>query len=146
MIEKNIVDRVPTHAGRVKLTPVSGQTNIFDMERADNPTVEGTPIDKATLDSIIKSRLTGRFYEPTITSELNTAYSEAVYNNAFEVETGVPLEWTVGQRITVFTPEIESTLTVAGNTFNGIKVNTILQSHRRYELVYNGRSFDVKEV
>ena len=146
MIEVDFKDRVPTHAGRVLLTPVSGQENTFDMVRADAPTVEGTPIDKATFDSITQSRLTGRFYELTLTSELNTKYSEAVYNNAFEIKTGVPLEWTVGQRITVITPEIESTLRVAENTFNGVKVNTILQSQRRYELTYNGTSFDVKEV
>ena len=67
MIEKNIVDRVPTYAGRIKLTPVAGQTDVFDMVRADEPTEEGTPLDKATFDSIIHSRLTGRYYEPTIT-------------------------------------------------------------------------------
>lgn len=39
-------DRVPTHPGRVKLTPVSG--NIYDLERADEPTVAGTPLNKAT--------------------------------------------------------------------------------------------------
>ena len=31
------------------LTPVSGQTNVFDMSRADNPIEDGTPINKATL-------------------------------------------------------------------------------------------------
>lgn len=65
MEEKNIVDRVPTYPGRVKLTPVSGAPDLFTIERADEPTNEGTPIDKATLDSIIQSRLTGRFYVPT---------------------------------------------------------------------------------
>ena len=65
MIEKNIVDRVPTYAGRIKLTPVAGQTDLFDMVRADEPTVEGTPLDKATFDSIIQSRLTGRYYTPS---------------------------------------------------------------------------------
>lgn len=65
MIEVNFKDRVPTHAGRVKLTPVNGQPDHFTMERADEPTEAGTPIDKAAFDSIIKSRLTGRFYMPT---------------------------------------------------------------------------------
>lgn len=44
-------DRVPTYPGRVKLVPVSGQANTYDMVRADEPTVEGTPIDKALFDS-----------------------------------------------------------------------------------------------
>lgn len=73
MIEKIIVDRVPTKPGQIKLTPVSGAPDKFIMERADEPTVEGTPIDKATLDSIIKSRLTGRYYLPTVTKETITS-------------------------------------------------------------------------
>lgn len=31
------------------MTPVAGQENIFDMVRADEPTQEGTPLNKATL-------------------------------------------------------------------------------------------------
>lgn len=42
-------DRVPTYPGRVKLTPVSGQENTYDMVRADEPTQEGTPLNKASL-------------------------------------------------------------------------------------------------
>ena len=41
-------DRVSTYPGRWKLTPVTGQTNIYDAERADDPTVTGTPLNKAT--------------------------------------------------------------------------------------------------
>ena len=44
-----MVDRVPLYPGRVKMTPVSGQTNIYDMERADQPTQAGTPLNKTTL-------------------------------------------------------------------------------------------------
>lgn len=42
-------DRIPLYPGRVKMTPVAGQTNTFDMVRADDPTQEGTPLNKATL-------------------------------------------------------------------------------------------------
>lgn len=41
-------DRVPLYPGRVVLTPVSGQANTYDMTRADQPTQEGTPLNKAT--------------------------------------------------------------------------------------------------
>lgn len=41
-------DRVSTYPGRVKLTPVTGQTNTYDLERADSPTVAGTPLNKQT--------------------------------------------------------------------------------------------------
>lgn len=62
MKEVTFLDRVPTNAGRVKLTPVSGMANTYDMVRADNPRVVGTPLDKATFDSFVHSRLTGRYY------------------------------------------------------------------------------------
>lgn len=42
-------DRVSLYPGRVKLTPVAGQDNAFDMVRADEPTQEGTKLSKATL-------------------------------------------------------------------------------------------------
>ena len=41
-------DRVPLYPGRVTLTPVDGLTNTYDMARADEPTQEGTPLNKAT--------------------------------------------------------------------------------------------------
>ena len=44
-----MTDRVPLYPGRVTLTPVSGQTNTYDMARADQPTQEGTPLNKGTL-------------------------------------------------------------------------------------------------
>lgn len=45
-----VVDRIPTYPGRVIMTPVPGQTNTYDLTRADSPLEEGTPIDKALMD------------------------------------------------------------------------------------------------
>lgn len=42
-------NRVPTYPGRVTMTPVAGQANTYDMARADQPTQEGTPLNKDTL-------------------------------------------------------------------------------------------------
>lgn len=42
-------DRVPLYPGRVRLTPVSGQANTYDMIRADEPQEPGTPLNKANL-------------------------------------------------------------------------------------------------
>lgn len=50
MIE--VIDRIPTHPGRVKLVPVNGQENTYDMVRADNPIEPGTPLNKALFDSM----------------------------------------------------------------------------------------------
>lgn len=66
MIEKTFTDRVPTYPNRVKLSPVAGQADTYDMVRADEPTQEGTPLDRDAFNSIIHSRLTGRYYVPTV--------------------------------------------------------------------------------
>lgn len=50
MIE--VKDRIPTYPGRVKMVPVEGQPNTYDMVRADEPVEAGTPINKALFDSI----------------------------------------------------------------------------------------------
>lgn len=42
-------DRVSLYPGRVKLEPVAGQANTYDLTRADQPTQEGTPLNKANL-------------------------------------------------------------------------------------------------
>ena len=42
-------DRIPLYPGRVKLNPVTGQENTYDMVRADSPVQEGTPLNKASL-------------------------------------------------------------------------------------------------
>ena len=42
-------DRVPLYPGRVTLTPVAGQANTYDMARADQPSQEGTPLNKGSL-------------------------------------------------------------------------------------------------
>lgn len=44
-----MTDRVPSFPGRVKLTPVTGQTDIYDLTMADEPTQTGTPLNKASL-------------------------------------------------------------------------------------------------
>ena len=41
-------DRVSTYPGRITLTPVTGESNTYDWARADDPSVVGTPLNKAT--------------------------------------------------------------------------------------------------
>ena len=47
-----VFDRIPTYPGRVKLNPVAGQANTYDMVRADDPIEPGTPINRALFASI----------------------------------------------------------------------------------------------
>ena len=41
-------DRTPLYPGRIRLVPVEGQQYLYDMTRADGPTQNGTPLNKAT--------------------------------------------------------------------------------------------------
>lgn len=41
-------DRIGNHPNRWVLTPVTGEANTYDFTRADDPTVDGTPLNKAT--------------------------------------------------------------------------------------------------
>lgn len=52
-------DRIATYPGRIKLTPVEGQENVYDMVRADEPTQSGSPISAATLLSSETASLLG---------------------------------------------------------------------------------------
>ena len=63
-------DRVPTYPGRVKLTPVAGQENTYDMERADSPVQEGTPLNKETLLTDTVAALLGLSDEATVNDML----------------------------------------------------------------------------
>lgn len=149
MIEKDFIDRVPQYPGQVKIIPVEGKPNYYTMQRADFPLKEGTPMNKSTFDSMTKSRLTGRYYELAVThTETDTEYGGTSYGtkyeNAFTAE-GMPSQWDKGQRITVYVPVMDD-ITVISNTLMGIVCNTILQSGKRYELCYNGTSFDAMEV
>lgn len=42
-------NRTPKYPGRVKMTPVAGQTDTYDMTRADEPDDTGTPFNKRTM-------------------------------------------------------------------------------------------------
>ena len=48
----DVKDRVSTYPGRMKLTKENGSSEYVTLERADAPTQEGTPINKALFDSI----------------------------------------------------------------------------------------------
>ncbi len=52
-------DRVSTYPGRVELTPVLGQENTYTMVRADEPTQEGTPLNKANLLQDLVTKMYG---------------------------------------------------------------------------------------
>lgn len=81
-------DRISEHPGRVTLTPVAGQENTFDMVRADQPTQEGTPLNKATLLTDEVAEAIGLTSEdPTVNEALKKINSELTreINDGFKV-------------------------------------------------------------
>ena len=76
MEEVKFKDRVPTYPGRVRLVHVSG--DLYDLVRADQPTDPGTALNKVAFDSIIQSRLTGRYYPMTVEKRVNSKQSYTV--------------------------------------------------------------------
>lgn len=48
----NWVDRVPTNPNRMKITPETGSPYYATVERADNPSVEGTPVNARNLNAM----------------------------------------------------------------------------------------------
>lgn len=71
-------DRVPLYPGRVKLIPVAGQDNVYDMERADQPTQLGTPLNKNTFLKDTTARKYGLGVDATPDDILNNLVSAAV--------------------------------------------------------------------
>ena len=57
-------DRIVEHPGRVKLTAVSGQTDTYDMTRAEGTvTEEGTPLNAANLNAEISAMISAAVSE-----------------------------------------------------------------------------------
>lgn len=66
-------DRISLYPGRVKLNPVAGEANTFDMVRADQPTQEGTALNKANLLSDETAAALGLAGDPTVNDALKVA-------------------------------------------------------------------------
>lgn len=75
-----VVDRVPTYPNRIKITREDGSTEFVTWERADEPLVEGTPINKALFDSIAADIGTGLTANKTI--YVSGAGSDALGNGS----------------------------------------------------------------
>lgn len=63
-----MTDRVPTYPGRVKMTKEDGSVEYVTMERADEPTQVGTPLNKNTFltDSTAEALGLGAVADPTV--------------------------------------------------------------------------------
>ena len=115
-------DRVPTHPGRVRLVPVAGQDNLYDLVRADDAITEGMPLCKATLlpdsvcdalgidreestpaDALLALKRVTKILEKTVTGEFKN-------ESTISVQTGVDLA-----KFDYLMILVPSTASVAGN-------------------------------
>ena len=103
-------DRIPLYPGRVKMTPVAGQANTYDMVRADDPTQAGTPINKATFLKDATAALFGKT-NAAVPDEILSLLSKSV------------LAQTVGED-TILTDVLGTKLTVGGLIESGSYVGT----------------------
>lgn len=75
-------DRVSQYPGRVKLTPVSGQENVYDMEWADGATVAGTPLNKANLLTDSTASRFGLSSSATVNQVFGKLYNAAIVSGS----------------------------------------------------------------
>lgn len=103
-------DREPTYPGRVTLTPVYGLANTYDMDRADQPLQQGTPLNKATLLKDATAALFGKT-NAAVPDDILSLLSKSV------------LAQTVGEDTTL-TDVLGTKLTVGGLIESGSYVGT----------------------
>ena len=105
-------DRTPLYPGRVKLVPVEGHTNVYDMTREDSPTKPGTPLSKATLLKDATAALYGLGADAVPDDVLNVL-------SRFQNGLGNEYVWSKNTAQQTYTTE-EKTLHVITNNTNGI--------------------------
>ena len=91
-------DRIPLYPGRVTLTPVDGQENTYDMARADQPTQEGTPLNKASLLKDTTAATLGLSGDPTVDDAFSAMSAVAMPTIQVSVKTGSTVIATNGTR------------------------------------------------
>lgn len=87
-------DRISTHPGRVKMTPVSGEADTYDMQLADSPIEAGTPLNKATfLTDATASKLGfASTDDPTVDDAFNAVPKLSQIRQTLPVAEGVTIQ------------------------------------------------------
>lgn len=77
------IDRLPTRPGRVKITLEDGSSYFATMERADDPTVEGTPLNAENLNRLASK--SGAFEDGTTAHTKPVPADAAPYAEVVEI-------------------------------------------------------------
>lgn len=91
-------DRIPLHPGRVKLVPVEGQTNVYDLTRADEPYEVGTPLNKATFFSDETAQAFGLIGDRAVPDE-GLKLSAKTFNNLGNIHTWRKIATDTGEAV-----------------------------------------------
>ena len=105
-------DRVPLYPGRVTLTPVSGQANTFDLVRADQPTQEGTPLNKASLLKDTTAALFGKT-NAAVPDDILNLLSKSV------IAQGTKITDVLGNLISIPADQIKDGVKIATGSYTG---------------------------
>ena len=73
----NWLDRVPTYPGRWKITKSNGSIEYVTMERADEPTVAGTPLNAANMNALEQAVVSAQSAATTAQTTANNANTTA---------------------------------------------------------------------
>lgn len=144
-----MTDRQPLHPGRVKLVPVAGQENVYDMVRADEALVPGTELKKATLLSDETERfIWGDAKDRTVDEALYTAKKNT--NHVFEVgdirvtaRTDLGDDWLLcnGEVITDDYPVLKEQIYPVRYAEDSDAVED-----KRFDAYYNGKYYSLQSV
>lgn len=124
-------NREPTYPGRVTLTPVAGLANTYDMERADQPLQQGTPLTKATFLKDATAALFGKTNAAVPDDILNLLSKSVLAQTVGEDTT---LTNVLGTKLTVG-GLIESGSYVGTGTYEQANPNTLTFSFVPYMVV-----------
>lgn len=105
-------DRVPLYPGRVTLTPVSGHANTFDLVRADQPTQEGTPLNKASLLKDTTAALFGKT-NAAVPDDILSLLSKSV------IAQGTKITDVLGNLIAIPAGQIKDGVKIATGSYTG---------------------------
>lgn len=147
-----MLDRVPVNPGRVLIAPENGSAAYYaTMARADNPTQEGTPLNKA---SLLKDATAAKFGLGTdavpddvfgvlsrFQSGLGNEYVWAKYSNTqvskiVESTTGEQVAMYVREGATTFTVQYADTVEMSGDSVVLVNPTTITGSISDYASSY----------
>ncbi len=127
-----VVDRLPTKPNTWEVTHSDSTVEEVTVARADEPTVAGTPINKALFDNLQGDIYTG------------VQYNTPTYSGN-DMVLSLPLtSYESGKIINIKSPATFSSYpTLNINGLGAKTVNSMLVLNKNYSLIYNGISFDV---